>query len=869
LLPDLAERLGDRPNNYALPPEQARLRLYEAIGEFLAAIAVPQSLALLIDDLQWADAATLDLLCHIARHRPAARLLIVGAYREGEAADNLAFQRAAAELNRLRVLTTFSLGPLKADDITALATERLGAPVTLPVGQILFRQSEGNPFFAEELLRDWIETGALARPEWSWTLAAPDAAALPSSIVGAVRQRLARLAPEVIDVLRVAAIVGRNFEAELLAEVAGQDLEGVEEQLMAAGRARLVEARPDGTFTFSHDTIRESFYTEVTAARRRRLHGVIGLALEARVDSMGAQQLADLAFHFTRSGDRDRGAAYAQQAAEQAMRAYAPEQALAHYRAALDLLQADDERRGGMLFGLGEAATLAGAEREAATAFESARDWFAQAGDRWAAGRAAHRLGLACWRQEAIDAARAAFESALVLLGDRPRAETVQVLVDLGSLLAVSLHQHTEGIACGRRALELAQRLEDTRLLAAASRTVGNLLALTNDLPAGIALMEHALALATAADPAEAAECCAVLAMAYMATGQIRRCEERTQLRMEFARRCHDLFQLRHIYSLLAVTRSIQGDVAEAERMIAQAQPIVERLASPEPAAFLSYIRGVLAYIRGDYAAAEAMLQGAIATFRAIGPNALVWYLGPLGVVLLARGKRAEALDCMTELEALIASLPPGTLPAATPLTHLAAMSLALGDEGRIAGYYTQLTPFAGQFHDLLVDRLLGQIAIRRGDWATAERRLAAAEATARREHIYPELAPTLEARADLELARGGRGSAGRASELLEHALAMRQPYGNSHEERRLRERLRDLARHGGGTRPQLLPAGLSAREAEILSLVATGMSNREIAQALRLSAKTVANHLTNIFTKTGADNRAAAAAFAIRHGLA
>src|SRR5262249_48606211 len=157
-----------------------------------------QSLLLLLDDLQWADTATLDLLCHILRHRPATRLLIVGAYREGEVADNPAFQRAIAELNRLRVLTAMALGPLEADDIAALATDRLGAPITLPVGQMLFRQSEGNPFFAEELLRDWVETGALARPEWSWALAAPDSAILPSSIVGAVRQRLTRLVPEVV-----------------------------------------------------------------------------------------------------------------------------------------------------------------------------------------------------------------------------------------------------------------------------------------------------------------------------------------------------------------------------------------------------------------------------------------------------------------------------------------------------------------------------------------------------------------------------------------------------------------------------------------------------------------------------------------------
>ncbi|HXV42508.1 MAG TPA: AAA family ATPase [Anaerolineae bacterium] len=97
------------PPDYPLPPEQARLRLYEAIGDFIAAIAAPRSAVLIFDDLHWADANSLDLLSYIARHQAAARLLIVGAYREGEAADFRAFQRTITELTRLRLLTTVTV----------------------------------------------------------------------------------------------------------------------------------------------------------------------------------------------------------------------------------------------------------------------------------------------------------------------------------------------------------------------------------------------------------------------------------------------------------------------------------------------------------------------------------------------------------------------------------------------------------------------------------------------------------------------------------------------------------------------------------------------------------------------------------------
>jgi DNA-binding NarL/FixJ family response regulator len=147
-----------------------------------------------------------------------------------------------------------------------------------------------------------------------------------------------------------------------------------------------------------------------------------------------------------------------------------------------------------------------------------------------------------------------------------------------------------------------------------------------------------------------------------------------------------------------------------------------------------------------------------------------------------------------------------------------------LDDNGRAARYSSALEPFAGQFHDFLIDRLLGEFELRQGLLVAAQRHLDNAETLARREALRWELARTLEAQAMLALARQNK-------------------------------------------RP--LPAGLSPREAEVLRHVANGLSNREIAEALFLSEKTVINHLTSILNKTGLDNRTAAAAFAIRNGLA
>ncbi len=257
IFPELTLRLGELSASYPLPAEQARLRLYEAVGTFLAAIAAAQPLLLMLDDLQWADSASVDLLSYVARHQPAARLLILGAHREGEAGHNVAFNRAVAELHRLRVLSAVTLDPLSADDIAALALSYLGAPVDPGVSKLLFTHSEGNPFFTEELLRGWLETGALVQNGRNWELAVSVTPTLPFSIVSAVRQRLTRLSAEVVELLRTAAVIGRTFDVELLAEALGQEAELVEERLKEAVQAYLIRVGETGSFIFSHDKIRE------------------------------------------------------------------------------------------------------------------------------------------------------------------------------------------------------------------------------------------------------------------------------------------------------------------------------------------------------------------------------------------------------------------------------------------------------------------------------------------------------------------------------------------------------------------------------------------------------------------------------------
>ncbi len=877
ILPELLTRLGELPVSHPLPTEQARFRLYEAIGAFLQVIGLSSVLVLLFDDLHWADTATLDLLCHVVRRQPEAHVLIVGAYRDSELERNAALHRTIVDLSRRRILTEVAVKPLSHQEIEALATSLLGCPLSPAVSSLLYAQSEGNPFFVEELLHGWIETEALIQQHEQWIAIAPLEQTLPPSLVGALRERFAHFSTALIDDLRVAAIIGRTFDSSLLAAAQQQELEVVEEHMLEAARARLVHTDQLGGFTFSHDKIRECLYAEVSASRRRHLHGLIGHLLQERSRQEETRhqvyQLAELAFHFTRSDDRERGVDYSLRAASQALRTFAPEEALSHYRTALELLRPSDRRRGDLLLNLGEAALMAGKEAEAERMYQEAQGWFAQGEQREALARAVHGLGRAYWRQDKRAEARTAFEQAIELLENQHCPVLVEVLADLSVLLTVYLGQQEEGIAYAQQALVLALELGDLDLETRTRRIVASNLASLRgaDLGAAVQFVEQALAQTDASgDLNEAAECCLNLAVGSYWMAETRHSHEASAHRIALAERCRQPHHLRTAYTWQVLLFASQGLWTDAERVIALAHPIVDTLSDPVPPAFLHQMCGFLAYQREDYRVAECELQDAqLDHSLQSGLGDLMFYLGLLGLVQAMMGKEEEARAYMARVETQLALLAAGILPTAPLLICLVLIAMAIGDDERAKRLYPQLLAFHGQHYWFLVDRLLGMLALHDGQWEAAAEHLAAAEATARREGLQPELARTLSEQANLEVARGGQGSTTRARQRLQQALTLFEALGMSDSTCRVRRRLCTLSHQSREPLSPVLPANLTQREVEVLKLVAEGRSNGQIAQVLGLSEKTVTNHLTHIFNKTICDNRAAATAFAIRHGLA
>ena len=296
----------------------------------------------------------------------------------------------------------------------------------------------------------------------------------------AIRIRLAKLEPAVVELLRTAAIIGRTFDAVLLAQVADMDAERVETLLAAAVRTQIVRAAGDETYSFTHDMVRETLYAELGNMQRRRLHQAVGETLEILAETASPQLLADLAYHFAAAGSAERGAAYAMTCGDQALKASAPMEAIAYFDTAIRLLGAgrDARPRATSWLGLGKAATLAGDYPRAVEAYQAAQELWLQSGATLEAARAWLQLGIVQWRQEAVGAAREAFERALALLGIEDSPDAAQILLQLANLSAISLGRIVEGIGYAQQALAMVRRLAGTpetqRLEAAAFCVIGN-----------------------------------------------------------------------------------------------------------------------------------------------------------------------------------------------------------------------------------------------------------------------------------------------------------------------------------------------------------------------------------------------------------
>ncbi len=339
--PDAADRLHE------LSRESMRHETFEVFAELVCRLARDSSACLVLEDLHWADDATLELLEALLPTTEEAAVGLVllfrserdhGSWRLGERAR----QRYPHRYRELE------LRPLPGDASRALAAMLAGAELPASVAELLTIRAGGNPFFLEEALHDLLERGVLLRRDGQVELAVSlDELTIPSLVQGALQARLDRLAPSTREVVSVAAVVGRVFGLPLLEQLVPH------EQLMPAlselQRLDLVVEggrRPAPEYSFRHGLVQEVAYGSMVEPKRRTLHRRVGEALEALYPESREEVYGLLARHFSEADEPQKAVEYLLKAGDAARALYAEQEALEHYaRARAFLARLGDERR--------------------------------------------------------------------------------------------------------------------------------------------------------------------------------------------------------------------------------------------------------------------------------------------------------------------------------------------------------------------------------------------------------------------------------------------------------------------------------------------------------------------------------------------
>jgi DNA-binding CsgD family transcriptional regulator len=890
LLPEYAALLPQLAPPAALNPQDERQRIVQAFVQFFAQRAGRSPLLAVIEDLHWADEASLAVLLALARRlRPWPLLLLVTA-RSEEADASLAAWLTTLDRERLAQRLQLSRLDYEQTDAMLRAIFQQRRPIRGDFLSALFRLTEGNPFFIEEVLTALIARGDIYRAAGQWERRPLAELQIPPSVQAAVQVRVTSLDPAARQLASLAAVVGRRFDFELLRRLTGSDEVDLLGRIRALIATQLVVEDAPDQFAFRHALTRAALYADLLGRERRTLHARVAAAIEALAGKRGAEAderwAADLAGHWFAAGAWEQAARYGTRAAERALRLHAPaavaeqltlvidaarqmgappsaevfrarghayevlgdaEAALADYRAALAQAEAAGDRREqwqtllaiGFYYAAHDATTM-GAYLHAALELARVID------DPLALGQSLNRYGnWYLFLEQPGEALRYHHEALAIFAaaGDRAGLATTH---DLLGVTHVMGRDKAAAVRHYRQAIALFRELDDRPGLVSALATVAlrgisyyhiTTVPADDDYAAWVADGEEALQLARRIGwRAGEANALVYLALIHGAAGDLALAQERAQAARELAEEIgHPVW----IIGAALAHGALFLDLLAPEAAAVELERALALTAGPGPF-FSRRAAGYLARAytaRQDYPRAAATLVVVLdeATAMETQGQRIVWLAR--AELALAEGQAQQAL-AITEL--LIASLPhaaerePGCVPALWQLQGEALAALGRPEAAEEA----LLAAAAGAERlGLLpvrwrIQRSLGRL------YQAGGRRTLARQAYAEAARLVALLAARV---ADDDR----RAHFQQAAEAMLPRSAAAVPHQNA------------------------AVARLTRREREVAALIAQGKTSREIAEALVLGERTVETHTSNILGKLGLSSRRAIAAWAITAGLA
>ncbi len=853
----------------------SKTRLFSLLLRLLDRLAAEQGVLFVIEDLHWADRSTRDFVAFLVRAGRGPRLTVVITVRGEEVHRLHALRDFVAELSRVRGVRRIELEPFTREELALQVEGITGRRPSRQLVERLFERSEGNAFYTEELL------------------AAGEGTPLPASLRDLLLLRIERLEPPAQRLLEVAATAGRATDERLLRAVA----ELTDDQFETALRDSLthqvlVDVHGKGIYTFRHALVREAVYGDMLAGRRREVHRALAHVLAAQPDlaAGGIGAAGELAHHWHAAGELQRALEAAVAASAEAEEAFAFAESASHGERALELWdQVEDPES---VAGLDRAALLtraAGAAihadrparvvalaREAAAELSSERDPVRLAQVHMLLGRG---LWLSADHQEAL----AVYHEAVRLIpSEPPSAERAQVLAGEAQALMLS-GRSRDALAVCDEALVLAREVGDRYAEARILNTMAGV-----GWAAGVPFDNASRALSIARDIGAVEE----IGRSYANGSENLEAEGRVRDAIAFAEEgiadaprwgLQDFVQ--YLSSSIATWKFRLGEWQDVDRLLADTYPG----GSGASAAPRHSIAGQLAMARGDYAAAQAELELAEPMARGMGgPEWLPPALAAIGTLRLWQGRLEDAAATLDTALAYLSDLVYAPwlhdFVEVYPTAARIAAERAAQARARGSGDAGARAEEADRALRALDAMLLELPRAKRFPRAESYRLLTAAE-TARaaqqddaslwedvtrafRELEEPyALAYALMRQAEATATRGAA-----SSRLLQEAHRITVRLG----ERPLRAEIEALAQRwrisldvGAAQHADAFDArGITAREREVLSLLADGASNPEIAQALVISEKTASVHVSHILAKLGARNRAEAGAIAHRLGL-